>query len=388
MIRSWAACMALLLASTASSAFELCDDGSHAEELHYTLARLRDVFDEKRFDELDARFHVLMGTTRAGAIADAELARAFRIFEVARAGSEPRHLEWIRAFPKSQPAYLALGYHHVARGFNMVAGNGKSRPLPSQTERMEEELRYALRAFDEADRLGPKSTLAAGQRIRIASLMKPLSADAAQLYRAAISADPKSLEVRIQFIRASRPAKGASLRPLEAIIKDASSLPASDQRYVRYLVLQEMGSALEAAGEDRAAAAKYEKSFPLCPGLDVSIDRLAEAYKRMRKYDSLLTTMDEVIRRHPRNGWAFATRGLAHREQRRYAKALDDYRQAMDLGNALGYEGVAWFYERGLVVPRDESKAIELYGLAAVNGLEGAAKSAEALRLRMPKGKV
>ena len=48
-----------------------------------------------------------------------------------------------------------------------------------------------------------------------------------------------------------------------------------------------------------------------------------------------------------------------------YAKAMEWYEKAADLGNATAMDNIGWLYENGLGVERDLSKAQEWYDKAA-----------------------
>lgn len=367
-------------AAAESGAFEFCDDAAKRQEFHRGLTDWEKAFQEKRFADLDRHFNGLLAAQASGKMDDATVKRAFAIFEKADPAREPLLLDWIRAHPKSQAAYLSIGHHYMARGF-AAAGPKRSGASKAQTDAMEHELRYALHAFDAADAFGSKSTLSIAGRIKVASTtraFKPL--DAASLYRGAIKAHPDTLEVRIQFIGASRPDRGGSMRQLSSVIDDVAGMRESDRRYVRYLAYQEMGSVMEARKNPKRASEFYEKSIPLCPGLDRSLNLAAELYDRVRDFAALERTADILVERNARNAWALAMRGKARREAGKQREALADYERAVQLACSCAFEGLAWFHENGVVVQRDTQKAIELYSLAAAQGIAGAAEKAEKLR--------
>jgi hypothetical protein len=358
--------LAVLMAASSARAFELCDDHGKLEDFRIRQVPWEKAFEEKRFDELDRHLNRLMTAQEAGTISDAEAKRAFAIFESSRPGREPLHLEWLRGHPRSPAALLAIAYHYMQRW--SASGN-------------EVDMRDSIRAFDFAAERSKSPTLAIAGKIRIASDSRGgAGLDPAILYRKAIEQYPGTLEVRIEFIRASNPKRGGTLNQLNAITADARRLPVPDQRYVEYLVYQEMAAAMEDAKDDMRAAEFYEKSIPLCPGLDKSLTQVAGVYKRLKRYDVLVPAMTAYIARNPRVGWGYTTRGLANRELGKHAEAFADYDHAVQLGDAAALGSLAWFFETGTAVPRDKRKALELYEVAASRDVDGAREKADKLR--------
>jgi tetratricopeptide (TPR) repeat protein len=373
--------LALFLAPPAAHAFVFCEDGAAREAFQIGLASWEKALEEKRYADLDAHFNALLDSHEAGNISDALVKRAFAVFENADAGHEPRHFDWIRESPRSRAAYLALGYHYTARAFAAQGTQHSEAISRVQQAAMDEEARKALIAFGDADKLAKKPTLSIASRIRLAAAhpgshgVKP-----GTLYRDAIKTFPDTLEVRIQYIKASHPKRGGSMKQLASIGEDAKSMPPEDYRYVQYLVYQEMASVQETAKNDRAAVDLYEKSVALCPGLDASLVRLGQVHARMKDHASVIAAMGTLIERYPRNGWAHSMRGDAYRETGKFARSFVDYQRAAELGYGPGFEGLAWFHETGTLVPKDVGKAVDLYMTAYARNVEGAKAKADNLR--------
>lgn len=368
-------------AITGARAFELCDSAAKTAEFHEALvANVESGFYQKRFGELDGLLNGLLGGHRLGRIDDARLKRAFQGFETQDAAFEPMILEWIRQQPKSPAAYLALGYHYMARGF-ALAGPSGDRVSKVQTAAAARELLYALEAFDVSDRLGARPTLSNAARVRIGLAVGKLkNLDATALYRKTIRSYPDALEVRIQYLKGRGDTTKATLDRIDRTIKDAGKMGESDRRYVRYLGLQQKGLVLAAAGENKRAAQEYESSYPLCPGLPRSIRLAIEAYDRLGDGPGLERTADAFLQRDGRNCWALTMRAKARKQNGRLAEALSDYSRGVELACGLAFDGLAWFYENGRLVPKDLRKTAELYGLADAHGIAGARQKAENIR--------
>lgn len=384
-MRSVLVAAALLAAAAPASAFEFCGTPGKRDTFHAALGPWRSALAEKRFSQLEAHFARMLWDHRLDRLDDARLERAFAIFEVADPATEPLLLAWARAFPKSQAAYLALGHHYMARGF-ALAGIGSAKADRGDRATDERELLYALHAFDVADRMGEKPTLSNAARIRIALRSPGLKGlDAAALYRKTIAAYPNALEVRIQYLKSREGGVAASLERIEAIMKDAERMGREeDGRYIRYLGHQEAGVVLAADKPERAAE-RYEKSIPLCPGLDRSLRLAIALYDRLGLAPELERSSALLIDRHEHEGWAFAMRGRARKQQGRLEQAFADFRRGVELACPCAYDELAWFYAEGHVVPRDLRRARELYELAHAHGRPGAGEKAARLATGLSK---
>lgn len=373
--------IALALVGPGAHAFELCDSAAKTAEFHEALvAKVESAFHQKRFGELDGLLNGLLDGHRLGRIDDARLKRAFQAFETQDAGFEPMILEWTRQQPRSAAAYLALGYHYMARGLALAVPN-RDGIAKTQAEAAGRELTYAWKAFDTSDRLGARPTLSNAARVRIGlAAGKPGNPDATALYRRTIRRYPDALEVRIQYLKGPGGSTQAALDRIDRAIRDAGKMSESDRRYMRYLGLQQKGLVLAAAGENRRAAQEYESSYPLCPGLPRSIKLAIEAYDRLGDGEGLERTADALLQRDDRNCWALTLRAKARKLNGRLAQSFADYSRGVELACGPAFDGLAWFHENGRFVPRDLRKAAELYGIADARGVAGARQKAESLR--------
>jgi TPR repeat protein len=369
-----------------AGAFELCDDPSKREAFYAKVRPWEATFAAKRYDELDKHFNGLLKALDGGTESDAMVQRAFSLFQSLKPGNEPLHVEWVRKFPKSRAAHLAMAYYYENLGWGARGDEFAGKTSREQFAAMEAYFRQAITELDAADALG-KTTLTAAKRIGMARAGSALRLDATQLYRDAIKADPRTLEVRIRYINASVPKWGGSMRQLASIVDDAKTLPPSDRRYIEYLVYQEMANTYSCdsnltpeCGQFAKAAEYYEKSIPLCPGLDNALRNAVGHYARQKDDPNVMRTATLLIERSPRNGWARAMRGRSYIRQQKYKEAFDDYRAGADLGSGEAFEGLAWLYATGQGTPQDNRKAIDLYTSAANLGVKGAREKADLIR--------
>jgi len=347
-----------------AAAFTFCDD----RQARIAFQRVHEPWParlaKKEFAELDRHFNSLLAQQAKGTFSDAAVDRAFLVFR-GKVGEAPLHEEWSRLYPRSGAAHLAHAYHHIAHGAAERGQDLSAAPTPSQLEAMRASFRAALQELRVAERHVERPSLVAALRIRIAGLDRASDAgDARQLYAGALERFPETLAVRIQYIKASHPPGGGGDRQLATILEDARRLPAADARYVEYLVFEERGAIAEAAGDHARAIADYERSAPLCKGLDGTVDRLMKLLVRKGDHARVVAVATGILERIPRDGWTLWQRGRAHRALSQHPQALADLRRAAEIGQTSASEDLAWYYETGTGVARDLQRALELYRAA------------------------
>lgn len=360
----------------------LCDSQQRREELYRSMVPFKDALKERRYADLDRHFNSLLINVKAGQINDNEAGRWFAYaFNSESVAAGPLHREWMEQFPRSQAARIAGAYYYVTRGYAARGRKFASDTAQEQFEAMTREFKRALVLLEEADGIGPKSSLAVSERINMAAAMGGRSSgDVRKLYEQGLRDFPRSLQIRIAYIAKSPPKWGGSIEQLTAIEGEAANLPPADRRYVRYVVLNEIGGVYEMLEQKDLAVDAYAKSLPLCPGFDDALQRLIALYQAAKNLDALLPLLDESIARHPTKGDAYATRGWLYGERKMWERSHQDYKKAAEYGSPYGFSGLAWHYEKGMAVATDYPKAVELYELAYTRGDKSARQKADNVR--------
>ena len=377
---AWLAAAVLALGPVASQAFGLCDSAEQRVGFYKALGPWKDALEKKRFDEADRHFNFLIDEHAAGRLTDQELHRWFGTFSRSNSGREPLHEDWIRAYPKSAAARLALVYYYVEQGWNARGTEFASKTSDAQMIAMGTFFRSAFQALPAAEALMKRPSLPAALRIGMLGTTGDPGDRMKDAYRAALKAYPESLQVRVEWMMHSAPKWGGSIRQLEDVLVDARSLPAPDRRYLEYLVLQQIGSEHQRMEDFKRAAAAYGKAIPLCPGFDNALTSLIHMHKDQKDFGALVPAVDLYIDRYPRSGWAYTMRAWSYVERKDWPPAYKDYEKAASLGYAEGYEGLAWMTEWGHATKSDYRKAIDLYETAAANGSKTAGAKADKIR--------
>ena len=365
--------------ATGSQALEICDrPGAYAEHRREVDAVWKS-FQAKRFDEVE-RFHAgLVAKYEAGRMSDAMLARFYSAFQLPDTYVEPLLMEWARLYPESPAAWLALSHYYMEVGFAARGGEYADRTSEAQFMAMGAAFRKALHSLEMADKRTRKHSLSASLRIRLASTVKNAQPSARDIYRAALKTYPESLQARIRYVRASAPKWGGSKEQLQAIVDEAKGLPPEDQRYIEYLVTQEMAANMELQGNTQKAVELYRRSVPMCPGLDRSLDALIHLQSRTNDYTGVIASTTTHLERHPRSGWGYTMRGWAKQQLQRHPEAIADFEKGTQVGYGRAFLNLGWHYANGIGVGRDPRKAVDLYLIAESHGIEDGRTRAEKL---------
>lgn len=388
-MRAVLAGLAVALASASGLANEFCDVPGKVREHRAATEAAWETFKAKEMDQVEKHFGAMLAEHEAGRLSDAHLGRAFEIFTCSDAFCEPLILEWVRRYPRSPAAHLALAHHYAAVGFSSRGSEYASKTTDTQFFAMGEAFRKAFQALETADKYSKKPSLSASVRVWLGMASGGVRPRPTETYRAAIKAFPDTLQVRIRYIYGSVPKWGGSMAQLAAIVDEAKPLPPADRRYVEYLVLQRMAEAMQdARDKDDAKAPEhykkaieyYKQSVPLCPGLDAALRKLVGLQLAAKDFQGVLASAGESIKRDPRNGWAYMMRGRAYEGLEKYREAFADIEKATQLAHAPAHLHLAWHYEMGKGVARDYRKAIDHYAIAERHKVDGARGHADRVR--------
>lgn len=149
---------------------------------------------------------------------------------------------------------------------------------------------------------------------------------AGQLFAAALQEDDRFSEAALQLCRVQQ-ALGQTAEAMKSCRKAVDRDPDFvDARTQFGAMLIESGDAAEAVRQ-LSVAAQQSATDPFVYSL------LAEAYLRLSRHPQALEAASKSIEVSPRHAFGYLVRGDAHRYLKRYAEAVADYRQYLDLDN-------------------------------------------------------
>jgi hypothetical protein len=381
----WLAALLLALTVMPSRAFEYCDDLAARKEMQQAAGDWERWLKEKRYDDLDQVFGALVAGAERGMSSDASAERALRAFERSGEWRDPRHRDWAQSHPDSAAASLARAHFHLGRAMR-IRGDGSAAPSSEQLVALRAELQLARQSLARAERALRVRALGDALHIRIAAAEDGAAA-AGPLIRESLAANPSSLAVRMAQVDANAPGLGGRRNDLLAVPGQAKALSSADRRYLEYLVYSSLGRFHRARGERSSAIADFARAHPLCPAFESTASELASLYLQERQYSAVIPVANHIIQNYPADGLGYTFRARALRGLGRHAEAVADLERAVDLGNTEAFGELAWFHETGTAVPRDLSRALDLFVAGEARSLPGAREGAERVRSALARGR-
>ena len=375
------AAVALLSAGSRQAlAYFQCDSVEKSHAAFEALVPLKRALEQKDAAQLEGHFGKVLADYAHGKLTDAEADYGFRIFRVDRAENEPFHEAWIKAFPKSEAAFLAQANYYLTRAWAARGNDFASKTARSQFAAMEQAGAKAANALDSAAKLSKRPTLEAVVMLETVQLIGD-QGSAAAIYHEALKRDPQAVRLRIRYIDEVQPRWGGSVEAIADVARGAKNLNEADRRYVEYWATYNVASDYALHKEDARAAELLERAMPMCPGLAAAARLGIDVYTRTKNYQSLVRAATFYVGANPSEGYGWYARAWANEHLPDHAAAFKDYQRAAQLDYAQAFEALAWFYEGGRGgAPIDHRKAYELYMTAYEKGSTTAKEKAEKVR--------
>ena len=376
----------LLLAGASAPGFANihCDSPERSREFFKALEPQRKALADGNVRELDTYFSSLLAQYAQGKVGDVDVEAAFGIFFTSKAGNEPIHAAWVKAYPASEAAHLAQAQYYIRRAWAARGNAFRDKTSDIQMAAMDQGFEKAWKALDAAEAPAKRPALEWAYRIGVLGAYGSRRGDAmGEIYRRTLKTDPAAVIARVYYLNASSPRWGGSLERLAKIAEEAKTLDGPERRYVEYKANFEIGDDYRLREDDKRAVEYFERAMPLCPAMADASAGAMRIYVSAKNWPALVAASTRYIAAAPGEGWGWATRAYAYGMLNDLEKSFKDYEHAMQLGYAHAYEGLAWFYEAGQGgVRRDFAKAIDLHMAAHEKGVAGAKDRADKLRAR------
>ena len=378
-----AAVLAASLIPAFASAYVGCDNAAEMRNRIRARAPAAEAFTAKRFAEVEKYYAKVLADMQAGKITDSDADLQFALFETDKVAHEALHAQWIKAFPKSEAAYLARAYYFQHRGWKSRGSDLARDTSESQFAGMSEWFGRAFDSLDSAERLSRNPLLEWGSRIE---MLKAIGrrGDADALYREAITRYPSTVRVRAVYAVARSVRWGGSVAEEERIAEDARGLPEADHRYIVATVQVELGC--DCATSDRAQALSYyEHAVAACPAFYDAGSHLIDLYAEKNNLAGIIAAADRLIAQYPADGELYSQRARAYFNSRKMEQGFADYQRAAQFGHARSYMNLGIMYQLGAGTPRDWDKALEMYTTAYEKGIPEGKAEADRLRSLMKR---
>lgn len=357
---------------------DFCSGPAYQTHVTAELRNWRTALKDKRYADLDRFFGGLQKRYADGEITEQEIDRWFQLFDRPDPSLTPLHRDWIKAFPKSYAARIAIGRHfasvaYASRGVQFVSGTSDS-----QFEQMKSFHELALRELSEAESLSSKPILAVNTKVLIARYDRGDAVLRREFARAE-AIDPENVRAKGDYALALQPKWGGSMQALLEFQSQLGKLTAgmtdSQRRWIEAKVRSFIGDTLQEEGRIGDAENAYLEASGICPASTLPLENTIWMDEQHKRYRGIVVAATRYLEVNPASGWAHSKRGRAYYDLGEVDKSFADYTKAAELGDPRGANGLAWFYENGRGTPRDLRRAAELYRMAVAGNVDGAAKS-------------
>ncbi|MBD2604577.1 tetratricopeptide repeat protein [Scytonema hofmannii FACHB-248] len=191
------------------------------------------------------------------------------------------------------------------------------------TYRWMERYEEALKDFDCAIEINPKSDLAMAGRGQTYRVMKRYE-EALKDFDCAIELNPK-----LDWAMANRGRTYCLMKRYEEALKDFNC--AIELNPKSNWAIASRGETYHFIERYEEALKDFDQAIELNPKLDWAIASRGETYRSMKRYPEALKDFDQAIELNPKLDWAIANRGQTYLMLKRYNEALENFNCAINL---------------------------------------------------------
>lgn len=356
----------------------VCSVTAVAEELQsYTKRRIqyqedRRLLLEKKFDVLDRKLNAVQGDYELGKLRSEEVLASLRTFYETSPGFTPLLTEWVTQFPQSYAARSARAVHYKYLGRAQRGGAWINNTSPEQLKGMEHYLKLAMQDLAASEKLTKKPMITYLHMIDIGMYMGKDDFNQ-KVLKKGLALKSDAFTLRRKYLYTLVPKWGGSFEQMDAFVNGCKEqgVPRNDLHTLEAMVHLEKGLDSVRNKDLLKAMVLFDKAIALNPNIDELHEALWQRIiinTKLKNFTQMIPDLDRVIEMDPESHKAYATRGFAYHHNRNPEKALEDYRNAAELGSGWAQFQLGEFYLRGEIVKQSRNDAIKWYRRAATNG--------------------
>lgn len=364
-----------------SGVIRVCDDLNADEETSTLRKEWLLLLREKKFTALEENFKDREGRTNKGEFRDQVLYRLTKFADSAEPELEPLLNEWVRVSPTSFIALLARGHYHAAVGWRKRGNKFSNDTSKDQFEAMSESFKKAAMDLTTSSKLKPSSVLPYPGLLEIVSSLSENKDESLDILMRANKVEPQNYIVRKMALHRLTPKWGGSFDDLDHIVTQSknSKLSAIDIRRLEFTSLFEKGSHFKSIEKRTSEALPYfTQAAKLCDSYKAWAEVSNIQYTR-EDWVQVEVVMNQYMRLRPDTAWGYNRRGWALEKQGRLKEAILDYEKSSDLGNDYAQNKIGYFYMTGNGLPKDLSKARNLFEKSNAQGNKNAKANLESM---------
>ena len=343
-----------------------------------------------KYTELDVQMNGIQAAYELGRTDDVAVLNAFRAFYVPDPSLEPYYVVWIKHYPNSYAAHLALGIYYKYQGREARGGAYASETSQGRFNLMDLAFASALPELNKSLELTKKPIVTYVHLMDITAHAGNRSSADSEL-DAANHADPHNFAVRMKYMEVMRPRwlgrpgdmqafydrckadqlSQAQLDILQSVVLDDDASIRQDNDADNTVVRDEYAKAIALAAPHASWLAPGEYEGMLAQASSLSF--------QIKDYKAAFRYTDIGIKVAPNSADMFKLHGVSNLELGRKKQAVVDLETSASLGNTWSQLYVGELYAKGEIVPKDLRKARGFFEAAAKQGSKEATQNLEVL---------
>ncbi len=292
----------------------------------------------------------------------------FSWFNVANPEHESLLQEWLKVYPESYAANLAMGTYYMA-----MAAEWRGEKYINQTpyikiENMNRYMEKAVSQFEKSLRLTEKPIISYAKLIAAARYHGDSKTSKYWLSEA-LKLDPYCIRPRNSYMHALEPRWGGSYDAMRAFVEDTrkGDHPKLKKaaRYYEAWIYWYSGYQRHLEQNYVDALNEYNKALAIYDDTSIRLDR-ALVYQIVGQWDLALADINRALELDPLSSRALYMRGITLLEKRQAEEALKDLHLSAEHGNMKAVIKLGYLYNSGdLGVPLNVEKGMQLWEKAA-----------------------
>jgi hypothetical protein len=343
-----------------------------------------------KYAELDAQMNGIQAAYEHGKTDDITVQNAFRAFYGPDPSLEPYYVAWIKRYPNSYAAHLALGIYYKYQGREARGGAYASETSQGRFNLMDLAFASALPELNKSLALTQKPTVTYVHLMDIAAHAGDRSTADAEL-NAANRTDPHNFIVRMKYMEVMRPRWLGRPGDMQAFYDrcKADHLSQAQLDILQVVILEDDASIRQDNDADNTVVRdEYAKAIAfaaphaswLSPGeYEDMLEQASSLSFQIKDYKAAFKYADLGIKVAPNSADMFKLHGVSNIELGRNKEAAVDLETSANLGNEWSQLYVGELYAKGEIVPKDLRKARGFFEAAAKQGSKEATQNLEVL---------
>lgn len=322
----------------------------------------------QRFDVLDNRLNTLQAEYELDTEREFAVSAAFKWFDIADPRLESLFQEWLKAYPESYAANLALGIYYMAMAVEWRGSKYYNETHQKRIENMESYLEKAVIYFEKSLYMAEKPFISYGKLIAVARFHGDDKASEYWLSEA-LKKDPFCVRPRNFYMRTLEPRWGGSYNKMRVFAETTrkGTHPKLTKAALYYEGWIHWYKGFESYLKDNYVAAlnEYKKAIETYDDSRFRLSR-AKIYQIVGQSDLAMADINRALDLDPQSTKGLYMRGIALLEKRQTDEALNDLHLAAEYGHMDAIKKLGNLYNNGdLGIPLNVEEGMKLWKNAA-----------------------